>query len=176
MKLSIGELARRAEVSTRTIRFYVEIGLLPPPEGAGRVAAYTHEHLERLERIRELKELRLSLDEIRDTLSHSEVDAPGWKAQVVGSLKPAFRQKPRAAAASAADYLARLREHLGPTRHHIRSEPPHESAGYGAEPWLRIAIGPEVELHIRRRGSRMDPRLWKLVKEARRILAEEEKE
>ncbi len=36
MELSIGELAQRAGVTRRTIRYYVEIGLLQPPDGSGQ--------------------------------------------------------------------------------------------------------------------------------------------
>jgi DNA-binding transcriptional MerR regulator len=65
--LTIQELARRAGVTTRTIRYYTEQGLLPPPE-RGRPARYTEEHLRRLELIKRLKEQYLPLEEIRDTL------------------------------------------------------------------------------------------------------------
>src|SRR5215207_8391573 len=65
--MTIQELADRAEVTTRTIRYYVEQGVLPPP-GYGRPAEYTEEHVERLALIKRLKEQYLPLDEIRDTL------------------------------------------------------------------------------------------------------------
>ena len=53
--MTIQELAERARVTTRTIRYYTEQGLLPAPE-RGRPARYTEEHLQRLELIRRLKE------------------------------------------------------------------------------------------------------------------------
>ncbi|MEW5722616.1 MAG: MerR family transcriptional regulator [Thermodesulfobacteriota bacterium] len=40
--LKISELARRAQVSTRTIHFYVQEGLLPPPFKTARNMAYYH--------------------------------------------------------------------------------------------------------------------------------------
>ncbi len=65
--MTIQELADRAEVTTRTIRYYVEQGVLPPP-GYGRPAEYTEEHVERLALIKRLKEQYLPLEEIRDTI------------------------------------------------------------------------------------------------------------
>ena len=66
--MTIQELAKRANVTTRTIRYYVEQGLLPPP-GRGRVAEYTDEHLRKLELIRTHKEQYLPLEEIRRVVS-----------------------------------------------------------------------------------------------------------
>jgi DNA-binding transcriptional MerR regulator len=49
---SIDELADRAEVSRRTVRFYVQRGLLPAPRGLGRGRHYDASHLHALMRIR----------------------------------------------------------------------------------------------------------------------------
>lgn len=68
--LRIGEVALRAGVSTRTLRYYEELGLLAPsgrsPGGARR---YSEVDAARLLRIRELQELMgFNLDEIRTIL------------------------------------------------------------------------------------------------------------
>jgi DNA-binding transcriptional MerR regulator len=49
---NIDSLARRAGLTRRTVRYYVQRGLLEPPQGGGRGSYYTEEHLRRLERIR----------------------------------------------------------------------------------------------------------------------------
>jgi len=49
---NIDTLARRAGLTRRTVRYYVQRGLLEPPQGGGRGSYYTEEHLRRLERIR----------------------------------------------------------------------------------------------------------------------------
>jgi DNA-binding transcriptional MerR regulator len=69
--LRIGELALRAGVSTRTIRYYEELGLLAPSHHSGGGARrYSEASAERLARIRELQELMgLNLDEIGTILS-----------------------------------------------------------------------------------------------------------
>ncbi len=65
----IGDLARRAGVSTRTVRFYEALGLLPsPPRSEGGYRLYSEEDLRRLHFVRRARELGLSLREIRDLL------------------------------------------------------------------------------------------------------------
>ena len=63
----ITELARRAEVSPRTIRYYEELGLLEPiARGAGGRRLYDGDALGRLRFISRLKSLGLTLEEIGD--------------------------------------------------------------------------------------------------------------
>lgn len=45
-KYTIAELAELAGVSRRTVRFYVQTRLIPPPLGAGRGSYYTRAHLD----------------------------------------------------------------------------------------------------------------------------------
>lgn len=64
--LTIGALAKAAGVNTPTIRYYEEIGLLPP---AGRSAAgqrvYEESDLERLTFIRRCRDFGFSIDQVR---------------------------------------------------------------------------------------------------------------
>ncbi|MDH6109763.1 DNA-binding transcriptional MerR regulator [Kitasatospora sp. MAP12-15] len=77
LRLTVDELAARAGVTVRTLRFYSGRGLLPPPElGPRRVGLYGAEHLDRLELIEELQRLGLTLaaierylDQLPDDLS-----------------------------------------------------------------------------------------------------------
>ncbi|GAA2406732.1 MerR family transcriptional regulator [Streptomyces glaucosporus] len=60
--LTVDELAARAGVTVRTIRFYSTRGLLPPPEiGPRRVGRYGPEHLSRLALIEELQHQGMTL-------------------------------------------------------------------------------------------------------------------
>jgi DNA-binding transcriptional MerR regulator len=70
----VEDLARRADVSVDTIRFYQKRRLLPPPAREGRVAWYDTDHLDRLSRIRELQAEGLTLALIARLLS-GEIDA-----------------------------------------------------------------------------------------------------
>jgi len=67
--MGIAELAARAGVTPRTIRYYVAEGLLPAPGGRGQRRAYTQEHLDRLATIGRLKAAYLPLHEIRRRLA-----------------------------------------------------------------------------------------------------------
>ena len=65
--LSIGELAKRTGVSTRTIRYYEELGILPTPERTtGGSRRYPKEFVFYVEGARVLKELGFGLDEIAE--------------------------------------------------------------------------------------------------------------
>ncbi|MFE9444172.1 MerR family transcriptional regulator [Streptomyces sp. NPDC006602] len=60
--LTIDELAARAGVTVRTVRFYGTKGLLPPPViGARRVGHYGQKHLARLALIEELQQQGMTL-------------------------------------------------------------------------------------------------------------------
>jgi MerR family transcriptional regulator, thiopeptide resistance regulator len=71
---TIGELARRTGVSIRALRHYDQIGLLSP---AGRTDSgyrlYVAEDIARLHRIKALRQLGLTLTEIRHLLEQSAV-------------------------------------------------------------------------------------------------------
>ena len=77
----IDDLAHRAEVTVDTIRYYQREGLLPPAERSGRTKLYGHEHLRRLERIRELQGRRFSLAAIRALL---DSERPGLVEGIFG--------------------------------------------------------------------------------------------
>jgi DNA-binding transcriptional MerR regulator len=59
------ELAAEAGVSPRTVRYYVQRGLLPAPEFRGKDTAYGQEHLLRLLAVKQLQQAHMPLDEIQ---------------------------------------------------------------------------------------------------------------
>ncbi len=69
--LSIGRFARLSGLTVRALRFYGELGLLPPervdPETGYRL--YSPEQLVQAAAIRRLRSLELGLDEIRELLA-----------------------------------------------------------------------------------------------------------
>ncbi len=68
---TIADLENLTGVNRRNIHFYVQQGVLPPPEGAGLAARYGEEHLLRLRAIPLLRNRGLRLDEIRARLENS---------------------------------------------------------------------------------------------------------
>lgn len=62
-------MAKRAGVSLRTVRYYEEIGLLPPASlTSGGIRLYSQRDVTRLRFIRRLKALGMSIEEIRLSL------------------------------------------------------------------------------------------------------------
>ena len=76
--LRIGDVARLAGTTPRTIRYYEEIGLLPesPARPSGQHRLYSATEVERLREVMRLKELLgVSLEELRSLLSAEEARA-----------------------------------------------------------------------------------------------------
>lgn len=62
---TLQELAKLADVTPRTVRYYIAQGLLPSPTQAGSAARYNEAHLERLRLIKKLQAAHLPLAAIR---------------------------------------------------------------------------------------------------------------
>ena len=91
----LDELATEAGVSPRTVRYYVQRGLLPAPAFRGRDTAYGREHLLRLRAIRALQARFLPLDAIADAMSTATAaQLASWAAgesapEVTATAQPA---------------------------------------------------------------------------------------
>ena len=80
----IGELAKRAGKTVRTIHFYEELGLLHPAERSpGGFRMYTDEALTRIHWIEQIQELGFSLTDIRGFLDDFHGHETGPKAMRV---------------------------------------------------------------------------------------------
>ena len=73
---TLDELATLAGVPRRTVRYYIQIGLLDPPEGETRAARYLGPHLDTLLRIRQRADAGISLERIREVLSGAPAAVP----------------------------------------------------------------------------------------------------
>ena len=82
---TLAELSEESGIPARTIRFYIARGLLDGPVKAGRGAAYTGEHLARLEKIKALQAEGRMLAEIAHDLGggppvkEAVVPSPWWQ-------------------------------------------------------------------------------------------------
>ena len=66
---TLEQLAVLVGLSRRTVRFYLQQGLLDRPVGLGRAAYYTGQHLEQLLAVRKWKDAGLALDRIRELVA-----------------------------------------------------------------------------------------------------------
>ena len=84
--MHIGDLAARAGTTTRTIRYYEELGIIAPEQRTGGgFRLYSDTQLKRLEIVRELKALGLCLDRIQALFMQPQ------KARTGGELARALR-------------------------------------------------------------------------------------
>lgn len=68
--LTLEDLAKQSGLSIRTLRFYIQKGLLPGPDKRGKYASYSRQHLEKLELIQRLKARYFPLEHIRQLLEN----------------------------------------------------------------------------------------------------------
>ena len=68
--MKIGELGAATGTKVETIRYYEQIGLLPPPaRSASNYRSYGTSHLQRLAFIRRARDLGFPLEQVRELLS-----------------------------------------------------------------------------------------------------------
>lgn len=92
--IRIGELARRAGTTVRTIRYYEEIGLLPEADAraSGSHRTYAEQDAERLREVLRLKDLLgVSLEELRDLVAAEDARA-GRRAEFYADGTPPRRR------------------------------------------------------------------------------------
>jgi DNA-binding transcriptional MerR regulator len=170
--IELADLCAAADVTPRTVRYYIQQGLLPAPESRGPGAHYNEGHVARLRLIKRLQREHLPLGEIRKRvapLSDGQVEAlldtPSRKKDptALGYIREVLEGRP--AAAAPMRVAALLSEHRA--RLHS-AEPAHSS-------WERITITPDIELHVRRPLTRDENRsVDRLLELARDLFAKEE--
>ncbi len=87
MRFRVEELAKAADVSVDTVRYYQKQRLLPAPERDGRLAWYTDDHLDRMGRIKDLQRRGFSLSVIRRFLDGELDVADEGLAEAVGVVE-----------------------------------------------------------------------------------------
>jgi DNA-binding transcriptional MerR regulator len=157
--MTLSALADAADVSARTVRYYIAQGLLPPPAGSGGGASYGDEHLRVLAAIRALKEQHLPLAEIRLRLAQepaAQPAAPAARSSALDYIEGALRgpsAAPVPAGPTAINFLAGILAKGAQQPAHPLVAPSPPSAP-SRSTWERHQLAPDVELHIRRPLSR----------------------
>lgn len=75
-EFTLDELCSLTDLSKRTARYYVQIGLVDRPDGETRAARYGARHLEQLLRIRRWTQAGVSLERIRELLGGVDAVVP----------------------------------------------------------------------------------------------------
>ena len=91
MDYKIGEIARLTNLTTRTIRYYEELGLLGTrnDRSTGQLRSFDNDDIKRLKKIQLLKDIGLSLEEISKVIELYFIDGQllDGKRQVIEILK-----------------------------------------------------------------------------------------
>ncbi len=195
-ELLIHDLAARAGISIRTIRYYIEEGLLPQPNYQGKYSTYSLAYLDRLELIRRLKDSYLPLREIREVLNSltdeevqkklAESSPSSPTPKVFGQPLPAPADKP---GDKALQYINRLMDDQtrykpkginekapplftqpGSSEVNERLSLPKTVGPQDEEIWQRITLAPGVELHLHRPLTpQIESRIRQLIIYAQKI-------
>jgi DNA-binding transcriptional MerR regulator len=195
---------KQVEVTTgltrRTIHFYVKEGLIPPPEGLGRSARYSDDHVLRLELIRRLKSsthLRLEgIREIIEPLTTAELreyieDIAASKSRTAASVPTAGAPEglddvtpPTAPIPAETLDLSGFAESAPDPEELLEVAVNRDAAPEGADAatskahhidtdtWTRVRVTKDIELHFRPCGDhRFADRLRRVIAFARRIFS-----
>ena len=81
---TIDELSDMTGYSRRTIRYYVQQGLIGAPAGRGRGGFYYDSHLQKLKEIRARQEQGISLSAIQELKENETAEVPGSERDVWG--------------------------------------------------------------------------------------------
>jgi DNA-binding transcriptional MerR regulator len=197
--LSLQELADEADVTSRTVRYYISQGLLPAPTGQGPSARYTRGHLDRLRLIKRLQQEHQPLAEIRarlETLDDSQI------AELAREVEPAPSEPETQPGDKALDYIRTLlgkpgADSMRPVQSaasvHASAaapaprpsaqttlfafpvgKPAPSSPASDRSTWERIAVSPDIEIHVRRPLDRTSiKQLDQLLAAARAIFTRE---
>ncbi len=196
----LNELSAAAAVTPRTVRYYVQQGLLPSPGTRGPGTRYDRTHLDRLQLIRWLQRQHLPLAEIRRRLEtldeHGVREALEASAEATGGssaldyVRDLLTRQAERTAAEPPMTMAAARSTAKPPPEPSASRKPgaafsalfrHLGPPQSTEPakatrstWERIPLAADVELHVRRPLSREQNRqVEQLIDAARDIFAEE---
>ncbi len=83
---SIDQLCALTDLPKRTVRYYMQLGLVDRPVGETRAAHYTAVHLGQLMQIRKLADSGVSLERIRAVMAGGESPVPE-RQQQPGSIR-----------------------------------------------------------------------------------------
>jgi DNA-binding transcriptional MerR regulator len=202
-ELTLEDLSTITGLTLRTLRFYMQEGILQGPDTRGKNARYSQKHLDQLEVIQRLKNLRVPLQEIRhlvNNITPQEITRlRKYQEKLYSNLnedKTSYALEPPTykPGESALDYIRSLENKWNnyqtfsePRINASRNYPPApassaipENIPYPQfkqqETWTKIIIEDGVELNIRQpKEFEEQEKLVKLVEYARDLFGDQSK-
>lgn len=174
--LDLAELCAAADVTPRTVRYYIQQGLLPAPESRGPGAHYSEGHLARLRLIRRLQEEHLPLGEIRnrlERLTDDDVNHLLRSATETRRDNSALSYVRGVLAGGGPRSLSAASVRLSESRPTLFDSPDTQTPA-ARSTWERIALTRDVELHVRRPLTRDQNRLVDRLLQLARELTKED--
>jgi len=176
---TLEDLENMSGLSIRTLRFYIQEGLLPGPDTRGKFARYSQNHLDTIRFIDRLKKVHMPLKQIRhllETMSNEDIERI-IQSQSGGNLifsspqlfieeEDAGKMKGDQKKSSALEYIRSLEDLHGSlkinesdTRYYAPPTPSRVSAPIKEDPtiqpvkngetWHRIRLADGLELQVR---------------------------
>jgi DNA-binding transcriptional MerR regulator len=193
--LTLEDLANASGLSLRTLRFYISEGLLQGPDTHGKFARYSQQHLDRLEMIHRLKNLRLPIKEIRHLLDnmtpdeisqirkYQEILNPSLTKNKTGDIYESPISEPGSSALEYIQNLENGRKNIQSITRSPATVPPsppiyknQAQAMGGQEIWKRIVIEEGIELNIRGlRDTDEEIKVRKLIEFTRKLFGNHSK-
>jgi len=84
---SIDELCVITNLPKRTVRYYIQLGLVDRPIGETKAAHYLSKHLDQLLRVKKLTEARVPLDQIRQLIEAGKDEVVSTSRRQPGSVQ-----------------------------------------------------------------------------------------
>lgn len=76
---TLDELCLLTDFTKRTVRYYIQLGVVDRPVGETRAAHYLQRHLEQLLQIKKLTDAGISLGRVKEVMSGAEISVPLFK-------------------------------------------------------------------------------------------------
>jgi DNA-binding transcriptional MerR regulator len=161
-KYSIAEISEITGLSRRTIRYYLQRGLIPSPHGAGRGRYYTEDHLARIRKIIDLQSKGMFLDEIARHLAADDVE----EAVLIERLPDPAKMRLPHTISVGAPVADALETHPDLTETLVAGR-----AAADREIWIKVPLADGVELSVREELSTLlDDHIHEIADSINRII------
>jgi len=174
-EFTLEDLEKLSGLPMRTLRFYIQEGLLPGPDTRGKFSRYSQEHLDYLALIQRLKDLHLPLQQIKQLLDSMSPEDMFQALNSQDEFRPIFQSsalldgeplQKRSASSSALEYIRNIqttrnelgvsepRQEIKTSAAQIYSSLPETEKRFSlksstGESWKRVTLGEDVELMVR---------------------------